>query len=82
MKSCQFIPNSAKVAKAQRNKMTDRGQSNNILIHSLKENTKKKNTQQNTNNWINFWKSWASENRYEKRIEEYRPETLTKILEA
>ena len=30
-------------------------ESNNILTKSLKDNAKNKNTQQSTNNWINFW---------------------------
>ena len=33
-----------KVVKLQRNKMVDRGKSNNILIQSLKENAKNKST--------------------------------------
>ena len=38
-------------AKAQRNKITaDRGESDNILIQSLRENAKNKNTQQSTDN--------------------------------
>jgi len=30
-------------------------ESNNILFQSLKDNAKKKNTQQSANNWINVW---------------------------
>ena len=30
-------------------------ESNNILIQSLKDKDKFKNTQQSTNNWINVW---------------------------
>ena len=30
-------------------------ESKNILILSLKDNDKNKNTQQSTNNWINVW---------------------------
>ena len=38
----------------QKNKMAHRfAESNNILIQSLKDNDKNKNTQQITNNWIN-----------------------------
>ena len=71
-----------KVAKAQRNKMTrTEGESNNILIQTLKENAENKNTQRSTNNWIKVWKSWASENRHDKHIEEYEPEVLNKIVE-
>ena len=65
----------------QRNKMVDRGESKIIFIQSLKENAKNKNTEQSTNNWIKVWKSRASENRYDKRIEEYEPEMLNKIIE-
>ena len=37
----------------QKYKMADRpGESNKVLIQSLKENAKNKNTQQSTNNWI------------------------------
>ena len=39
-----------KVAKARRNKVADRGETNNILIQSLEENAKDKNTQQSTKN--------------------------------
>ena len=67
-----------KVAKAQRSETADRGESN-ILIHSLKKNAK--NTQQRRNNWIKVWKSWASENRHDKHIEEYEQETPNKIPE-
>ena len=39
-----------------KDKMTDRfAESNNILIQSLKDNAKNKNTLQSTNNWINVW---------------------------
>lgn len=41
-----------KVAKLQVNEMADRGESNSILIQSLKENANNKNTQQSPNNWI------------------------------
>ena len=40
----------------QKIKMADRfAESNNILIHSLKDSAKNKNTQQCANNWINVW---------------------------
>ncbi|KAL9987244.1 hypothetical protein ACROYT_G001519 [Oculina patagonica] len=62
--------------------MADRfAESNNILIESLKENSKNKNTQQSTNNWLKVWKSWASEKGYDESIEKYEPEALNKILE-
>ena len=49
-------------AKAQQNKMADRlGESNNVLIQSLKKNAKNKNTQQSTNNLLKVCKSWASQ---------------------
>ena len=66
-----------KAAKAKRNKM----ESNNILIHSLLENAEKKDSQQSTDNRTKVWKSWASENRSDKRIEESKPEALNKIHE-
>ena len=56
--------------------MADREESHNILIQSLKENAKNKNTQQSTSKWIKLCKSWASDNRYE----EYEPKALNKIL--
>ena len=38
----------------KKKKMADSfAESNNILIQSLKDNAKNKNTQQSTNNWIN-----------------------------
>ena len=41
---------------SKKSKMADRfAESNNILIQSLKDNAKNKNTQQSTNNWINVW---------------------------
>ena len=62
--------------------MADRfGESNNILIQSLKKNPKNKNTQQSTNNWVKVWKSWAAQKDYDDSIEKYEPETLNKILE-
>ena len=62
--------------------MADRlGESNNVLIQSLKENAKNKNTQQSTNNWLKVWKSWASQKGYGESIEKYEPEALKKILE-
>ena len=33
-------------------------------------------------NWTNVWMSWAVENRCDKRIEQYEPETLNKILQG
>ena len=63
--------------------MADRfGESNNILIQSLKENAKNKNTQQSTNNWIKVWKSWAAHKGSDDRIVKYKPEALSKILET
>ena len=36
--------------------MADRfAESNNILIQTVKDDAKNKNTQQSTNNWINVW---------------------------
>ena len=62
--------------------MADRfGESNNILIQSLKENAKIKNIQQSTNNWVKVWKSWAAQKGYDDNIEKYEPEALNKILE-
>ena len=71
-----------KVAKAQQNKMAaSSGESDDILIQSLKENALNKNTVQSTNNWIKVWKSWAAQKGYDESIETYEPETLNKILE-
>ena len=62
--------------------MADRfGENNNILIQSLKENAKNKNTQQSTNNWVKVWKSWTAQKGYDDSIEKYEPEALNKILE-
>ena len=55
------------------------GESDNILIQSLKENAVNKNTLQSTNNWVKVWKSWASQKGYDESIEKYEPEA--KILE-
>ena len=69
-----------KVAKAQQNKMAgSSGESDNILIQSLKENAVNKNTLQSTNNWVKVCKSWASQKGYDESIEKYEPEA--KILE-
>ena len=55
--------------------MVDRfGGSNNVLIESLKENAKNKNTQQNTNNL-------AAKKGGDQSIESYEPKALNKILE-
>ena len=62
-------------AKAQQNKMAGRlRESNNVLIQSLKENAKNKNTQQSTNTWLKVWKSWASQKGCDESIEKYEPE--------
>ena len=55
------------------------GESDNILIQSLKENAVYNNTLQSTNNWLNIWKSWASQKGYDESIEKCEPEA--KILE-
>ena len=69
-----------KVAKAQQNKMAgSSGESDNILIQSLKENAVNKNTSQSTNNWVTVWKSWAPQKGYDESIEKYEPEA--KLLE-
>ena len=64
-------------AKAQQNKMADRlGESNNVLIQSLKKNAKNKNTPKKiTNNLLKVWKSWASQKGCDESIEKYQPET-------
>ena len=64
-----------KVAKAKKKKkMADSpGESDYILIQSLKENAKNKNTRQSTNNWLKVWKSWASQKGYDESIENYEP---------
>ena len=63
-------------AKAQQNKMADRlGESNNVLIQSLKKNAKNKNTPKKiTNNLLKVWKSWASQKGCDESIEKYQPE--------
>ena len=58
--------------------MANRGESNNILIQSLKENAKR--TQLSTNNWTKVWKSWASKNCYDKLIKEFATKAVKKIL--
>ena len=71
-----------KVASAQQNKVTDRlGKSRNVLIQSLNENSKNKNTQQSTDNQLKVSKYWASQNGYDESIEKYEPVALNKILE-
>ena len=60
--------------------MADRfAESNNILIQSLKDNAKNKNTQQSTNNWINVWSAWAQQKGHDKGIDGYEPVALNKI---
>ena len=71
-----------KVAKVQQNKMAgSSGESDDILMQSLKENAMNKNTLQNANNWVKVWKTWAAQKVYDECIENYEPETLNKILE-
>ena len=53
--------------------MADSEESNNILIQSLKETAKNKNTQQSTK-WIKVWITAMTK-------EEYEPKALNKILE-
>ena len=55
------------------------GESDNILIQSLKENAVYNNTLQSTHNWVKVWKSWASQKGYDESIEKY--ELGAKILE-
>jgi len=44
--------------------MADRlGDSSSVLIESLKDNAKNKNTKLSTNNWLRVWKTWAKEER-------------------
>ncbi|KAJ7331109.1 hypothetical protein OS493_020810 [Desmophyllum pertusum] len=50
------------------------GECNNILIDSLKENAKNKNTRQSTNNWLKVWKSWAAQKGHDENIESFEPE--------
>ena len=70
-----------KVAKVQQNKMAgSSGESNDILVQSLKENATNKNTLQSTNNWVKVWKTWAAQKGYDESIEKYESETLNKIL--
>ena len=54
-------------------------ESNNILIQSLKENAKNKNTQQSTNAWLKVWKSWASQKGCDESIEKYEPPEAEQI---
>ena len=61
--------------------MADRFAESNILIQSLKDNAKNKNTQQSTNNWINLWSAWAEQKGHDKSIEGYEPVAQNKILE-
>ena len=62
--------------------MADRfAESNNVLIESLKDNAKNKNTQQSTNNWINVWSAWAEQKGMTKVFRGYGPVALNKILE-
>ena len=62
--------------------MADRfAESNNILIQSLKDNGRSKNTQQSTNNWINVWGAYGEQKGHDKSIEGYEPVALNKILQ-
>ena len=62
--------------------MADRlRESSNVLIQSLNENAKNKNTQQSTDNQLKVWMYWASQNGCHESIEKYEPEALNKILE-
>ena len=71
-----------KVASAQQNKVTDRlGKIRNVLIQSLNENAKNKNTQQSRDKKLKVSKYWTSQNGYVESIEKYEPEALNKILE-
>ena len=70
------------VAKVQQNKMAgNSGESDDVLIQSLRENAMNKNTVQSTNNWVKVWKSWAAQKGHDESIEKYEPEALNKILE-
>ena len=62
--------------------MADRfGDSNSVLIESLKGNAKNKNIKLSTNNWLRVWKTWAKEKGHDDNIESYEPTKLNKVLE-
>ena len=62
--------------------MADRfAEINNILIQSLKNNAKNKNTQQSTNKWINVCSAWTEQKGHYKSIKGYELVALNKILE-
>ena len=62
--------------------MADRfGDSSSVLIESLKDNAKNKNTKLSTNNWLRVWKTWAKEKGHDDNIESYEPAKLNKVLE-
>jgi len=42
------------------------GESDGILIQSLKEHAMNKSTLQSTNNWVKVWKSWAAQKGYDE----------------
>ena len=70
------------VVKVQQNKMAgNSGESDDVLIQSLRENAMNKNTVQSTNNWVKVRKSWAAQKGHDESIEKYEPEALNKILE-
>ena len=57
-----------KLRKSNRNdKMAgSSGESDGILIQSLKEHAMNKSTLQSTNNWVKVWKSWAAQKGYDE----------------
>ena len=80
-KKLKFKLIDGKFTKVQQNKMAgSSGETDDVLIQSLKENTMKKNTLQSTNNWVKVWKSWAAQKSHDESIEKCKLAALNKIL--
>ena len=81
-----------KVAKVQRNKMAGKsGESDDVLIQSLKGNAMNKDTLQSTNNWVKVWRSWAALNKILRQFyatvrkkdgDDYEPDSLRVMVTA
>ena len=50
--------------------------SNENIVKELKENAKNNNTSKATQAWLIIWQKWASERKYNTKLEEYEPKDI------
>ena len=55
--------------------------SDEIVVDQLKLNAKNKNSTKSTQTWLNVWEKWASDRKFNPKLEEYEHEDLDKKLQ-